>query len=419
MNRMKYLLAAFIWCSCIQFTACGTEGSPADPNGGSSCRAELTEEEMKGGHVSFQMDEKLIVDADVTPKEKYKNGLSSYYLRLVCETDKASEKKFLQAPTLSFHSFEEWEEMLNKILPGKFKDNAFQLNREDADIRQAYQGKDGNSYQFRASWSNYTKGVVEKTGFNAPGFCIDIGHGNASFNKAISVMEYVLDCQGSGKTGFQQDSGGNARQMKEFLHNMSGRPIYEGYDFSVVSRETIGMLNEVHPWMKAEEPEEEYAAFFFYYDIDGLPFKDLNLNYTMGNNETAAELCYWSSVPGNCLQGFSEHQQVLLADKEGIFYLDCSNMWDAGEVYKKNLPIVSPNEALLQVKEHYNRQLIKEVHTITDISLVYTGYFSDGADGKIQPVASPFWAVTVYDGDAGMRKYFVYDACTGECIREG
>ena len=150
-----------------------------------------------------------------------------------------------------------------------------------------------------------------------------------------------------------------------------------------------------------------------------MPFKDLKLNYTMENNDTADKLCYWSSVPGSSLVGISEHEQMLLSGRDGVLYLECSNMWDAGEIYKEKLPVVSPSEALRQVKEHYDKQLIKEDCTVTEIELVYTGYFSDGVDGEIRPVVSPFWEVKVYDGNIKRYVSFVYDAYTGECSSEG
>lgn len=92
MKRMKYILAVFILGCSVTFTACGTEGDSVKQEQSSRNRSELTEEEIKGGHVSFQMAENLVVDADVTAKEKYEKGLSSYYLKIFCETDKESEK---------------------------------------------------------------------------------------------------------------------------------------------------------------------------------------------------------------------------------------------------------------------------------------------------------------------------------------
>ena len=419
MRRLKYILTALILGASVQLTACGTEDGSVSRGQSDEYRTELTKDEIKGGHVSFHMDENLVVDADVTAEEKYEKGLSSYYLKVFCETEKKSEKKFLEAPTLSLHSFEEWEKMLNKILPGKFKDKTFQLDKKDADIQQAYQGENGNSYSFHVNWSNYTRGVEEKTRFNTPVIKVGFDSGGASY-EAKTVRSYVQDYHGSDEVSFLQDAEGYIERMKEFLKEITGRSVYEGYDFSVVSKETIGMLKEAHSWMTTiDEPEEEYAAFYFYFDIDGLPLKRLTLEYLMENDETADELCYWSSEPGNRLTGLSEHEQEMLIDKDGVIYLECSNMWDSGEVYKEGLSVVSPNEALKQVKEHYSRQLLKEECVVTDIGLVYSGYFSDGADGEIRPIISPFWAIKVYEGDNKSYVYFVYDAYTGECISEG
>ena len=420
MKRMKYVLAVLILGCSIILTACGKEGDSVKPKQGDENRSELTEEEIKGGHVSFQMDENLVVDADVTAREKYEKGLSSYYLKIFCETDKESEKKFLKAPTLSLHSFGEWKEMLNRIIPGKFQDDEFKIDKSDADIsRQEYKGENGSSYSFHVEWSNYKRGVVEKTGFNSPIITVDKGNGNALSNRAIDVSKYVQNYNDSGKAGLPKDTEEKADRMKEFLQEMTGRSVCEEYDYVLVNKETIALLNKTQSWMEAEEPEDDYAALYFYYDVDGLPFKELNLNYFMENDDTANELCYWSSMPGKRLEAISEHRQEMIINKNDIISLDCSNSRYPGELYKEKLPVVSPNEALKQVKEYYDRQLMTEECVVTDIELLYTGYFSDGADGEIRPVIAPFWEIKVYDNGAGMYAHFTYDACTGECVREG
>ena len=416
MKWRKYILTVFLFVCSIIWTACGTEkGSEESGNNGGN-RTELTEEEIKGGHVSFQMAENLVVDADVTAKEKYEEGLSSYYLKIICETDKDSEKKFLKAPTISLHSFEEWKEMLNGIIPGKFVDDEFKINKSDANIRhQEYRGENGSLYSFHVEWSNYTRGLAEKTVFNSPGITVDVENGSEISNSAGKIKRFVRNYEDSGKIDFRQD----VDRMEKFLQEMTGRTVYEGYDYVIVSEESIGLLNQAQPVLDEEEPEEDYVVLYFYYDINGLPFKELTLDYIMENDETADDLCYWSSPAGKRLTAISEHRQELIIGRNGIVSLDCSNLRYPGGVYKEKRPVVSPNEALKQVKEFYDRQLMTEECVVTDIELLYTGYFSDGSDGEIQPIIAPFWEISVYDNSAGRYTHFTYDACTGECIREG
>ena len=264
MKKIKYILMIFMLGAFIPLTACGTGENSVIREQGDGYRTELTEEEIKGGHVSFQMDENLVVDANVTPKEKYEKGLSSYYLKLFRETNKESEKKFLQTPKLFFYGFTEWEEMLNKIIPGKFKGNAFDLNKNYPDMWQTYQGKDGKSYSFHAGWSNYMKEDAEKLGFSAPWVMIDagsLGSGVMLDNQAKSVRRRVRDYQGSDKADFLEDAGEYIEKMEAFLEEATGRTVYEEYDFSVVSKETIDKLNQVQPQEETEELEEEYASF--------------------------------------------------------------------------------------------------------------------------------------------------------------
>ena len=79
--------------------ACGTEKASTEGDKGTDSRAELTQEEIESGHASFQMDENLVVDADITPKEKYAQGLASYYIKVFSETEKTAEKQFEKNPT--------------------------------------------------------------------------------------------------------------------------------------------------------------------------------------------------------------------------------------------------------------------------------------------------------------------------------
>lgn len=74
MKKTKYIFIGIILSVSIQFIACGTEGSPTDLSESNGYRTELTEEEMEGGHVSFQMDGNLVVDADIRQIYQGNNG---------------------------------------------------------------------------------------------------------------------------------------------------------------------------------------------------------------------------------------------------------------------------------------------------------------------------------------------------------
>ena len=62
------------------------------------------------------------------------------------------------------------------------------------------------------------------------------------------------------------------------------------------------------------------------------------------------------------------------------------------------------------------KQMLAKTVTVLDLEMVYTGYFTDGNEGEIQPMIAPFWRVRVHNGERNV--YFVYDAFTGEAIAQ-
>ena len=124
MNRNGKFLLSVVLSASLLLCACGTETQAQ-----SGYRSEFTEEELESGRASFQMDEKLSVDADVTPRFSYENGLSSYYLEVISEPDSEDEGAFAENITFSSHSRDEWEKFLNSLQKGRLKGKEFELDR--------------------------------------------------------------------------------------------------------------------------------------------------------------------------------------------------------------------------------------------------------------------------------------------------
>lgn len=428
MKKMKYAISTFALGAAILLSSCGGNIQQGESSGGEGAkgemRTELTESEMENGHASYQMDENLYVDADVTVKSKYENGVASYFLKTVYETEDTDKEKFKKNPTICQKSFEEWEALLEKIVPGKFKKDRFVINDED-DLQIAkYEGEDNQKYTLNVGWAGIVKGLDKKIPFNTPAAHLEREDGWPEvWGVWENIIQYVRNCDSGNDLDFLQDKEKQeyAEKIKTFLEEMSGRTVCSRYKFVPVGKTNINALREKSSLYATENIKEGYAAFYFDYEVDGLPFKNMYLNYTLDNDKEADDFSYWSSESGGGkeLTAISEHQQEALVDKDGIIFIHCSKMRDVAEQCREASPVVTPNEVLEQVKAHYDRELLTEPCYISDIELVYTGYFSDGSDGLVRPVAAPFWVVTVYD-DARFSgsACFTYNAYTGECIEE-
>ncbi len=426
MNRNGKFLLSVVLSASLLLCACGTETQAQ-----SGYRSEFTEEELESGRASFQMDEKLSVDADVTPRFSYENGLSSYYLEVISEPDSEDEGAFAENITFSSHSRDEWEKFLNSLQKGRLKGKEFELDRSIYELKDwKYDGKNGRTYTIWAGWSGWSKKYGLDSRFNTAIANIFPSQGE---NFEINIMDMMRncldDCGGCNDLDFLQDPEEMAEKTRGFLEEASGRKICRKYEFVPAGQKNLERLHEL---VKKEEPsslpqiesemDKRIGEFIFYYDVDGLPFKNLYLKYFLQGDETADSLCYWSSPDSGNLVGISEHAQVADVDEKGLLKIDFSNTRRPGKVYKDKRSVAGPNQILEQIKAYYGRKLMLADVTVTDMELAYTGYFSDGSEGKIQPVVSPVWIVTVYDeelkGISGKKREFVYDAFTGECLRE-
>lgn len=148
---------------------------------------------------------------------------------------------------------------------------------------------------------------------------------------------------------------------------------------------------------------------------------DLQLQYNMKEGETAGRIAHAGSASNTStmLSALSESKQEVIVSEDGIVGLDTTRFRIEGDVYKDTAKVLDPDRILEKIKKYYERMLSLGMTTVTDIRLAYAGYFTDGSDGEIQPSIAPFWVVNVYVGGDRGTVQFVYDAFTGEAIKEG
>ena len=115
MRRRIYAVLVLLAVSALG-TACAFESgrtAESQETETENYRVELTSEEMEAGYAEFQMDERIFVDASVTPASVYANGVDSYYVVSLCELDEETETeeaKTEEAGTEKIGTEEETEE---------------------------------------------------------------------------------------------------------------------------------------------------------------------------------------------------------------------------------------------------------------------------------------------------------------------
>lgn len=99
--------------------------------------------------------------------------------------------------------------------------------------------------------------------------------------------------------------------------------------------------------------------------------------------------------------------------------MDTSNIRSPGSVYKDRQKVMAPDEILAKVRDYYEHELVTSPITVTELSLVYMGYFTDGSEGEIQATIAPFWTVDIKNDTDTNGRGFIFDAFTGESIELG
>ena len=416
-KEKRRLLAMCLITTSLFLCACGG-GAESETAGGG--RTSFTEEELESGHASFQMGEKLAVDADITPKSVWEKEYAVYYLEAISETDNSDEKAFRKAPTLFGHSYKEFGKLLDGLEPGKLKGEDFAL--DGFDLRDTYQSKGGQEYRMSGGWSGVSKKYGLKSPFNTAWFSLarqDTGQTDVRIC-AKRIMEFVPDF-GDSRAESLPDPEKTAEKIRHFIEEMTGRKVHDGYKFIPVTQDNIDSMKErIAPnLMLNMEGTGECGVYLFWYDVDGLPLHNLMLNYKLGSDEEADVLCRWGSNTSD-LNSISEHVQEAAVDGDGLLIIEVSSMRRPGKVCQEKAAVIGPEKVLGQIRDYYDRKLLLDETVVTDIQLAYMGYFAN-VDGTVYPVFTPVWEVVVRDDASSSRvprHRFVYDAFTGKCLLE-
>ena len=427
MKAWKKMLPAWIALAAISLSACGG----AEEEKEVSYREEMNSEELEKGRASFQMDENLVVEANVTPRETFEKKYAVYQCEIASELD-LSGKDFRKAPKISGHSIKEWEKKLAELQPGQFNGSPSVKNRS---VDAVYKGDNGRKYDFSVNWKGGAKNFKASKRTFAPE--ISFNDREWMHSNGQNDWEWLLwakkesDFPHQEMSAFELDKQETADKLRNFLTEMSGRKVSGEYEFIPVNDENVNSEPKFFDIIGLEPDDYddynvvETATFLFYYDIDGLPFKNVTMPYSVpwGSAKDLDDRCHFDGFNGGSgpyISPLVEPAQQFSINEDGICSIDCSNTILPGEVYQEQKQVVSPNEALKWVGKYYHTHkmaLQKMVH-VTDIELDYASYYARDEDDKIIPVITPVWVVRVYDETESSfgATYFAYDAFTGACL---
>ena len=426
MYKERFL--CLLLCTAILLSGCQSDKKKkVDETQKVTYRDSFTEEEKASGTAKFDLMENVTVDVQITPAEKYKDGLKKYYMKTYFETTVLKDRKvFADNPILYGKKLSKVMDIVSEEMEAEFQSKKPEVDISDPYILSAedvFRDKKGADYSFNVFWDtgeeefDYTKRLY------CPQMHTELQNGLSGVPTAYEIVERLKDYRNI-EVSFLKDKNKKGMELKAFLEKLLGRDLSDSWECIPVTEESVELLNKAYKDVNLSahvdlKQGEEYCVYRYYYDVKGFPFTDLCLEYDVKEGETVSKIAGMSTINKKRLSGLSERSIICEVSKNGIVSIDTAKIRMEGDVYKKAEKVISPDTALQKVKNYYGKQIIRKPITVTEMSIVYTGYFTDGSEGEIQPTVAPFWRVRVYNNDVDGSKYFVYDAFTGEAIAEG
>ncbi len=392
------------------FTGCTSQTEDSDS---ASYRQEFTDSEIEEGHAEFDIVEHLSIDADITPLEKYEDGLNSYYqVNFADSGDVTDEDSFAENTTIFGHEQDEFFTMLDETFGMAV--NRETVNFTDVSLYGAVlfaECQSGNlNMSIIINWT--TSNGIYGTSAYCPNFYTLI---DDDYTKYYS--KYI---QAWLRSGYEELDFGDSEEIAErylsYLEELTGRKLSDTYDCVTLSETTLSQLADT---IDIDTDSEDCYYFLFYYDIDGLPIDYMQITYEMEDDESCTDFLA-GTIPdgGNIVTNRPEWPLEIAVSEDGVSYLEFDNFRDKGEIYKESLDILTPTDILEKIVSYYDTKLLLDDMIITDMRLIYNSGFTDGENDLIDSIFCPMWKVTVYDCEAEQNKVFLYDAETGEAYYE-
>ncbi|RKI23684.1 hypothetical protein D7V72_17990, partial [bacterium D16-36] len=196
-------------------------------------RDSFTEEEKANGTAKFGLMENVTVDAQITPAQKYKDGLKKYYMKTYFETKELKDKKdFADNPILYGKKLSKVMDMVSEEMEAEF-----QIKKPEVDISNPYvfsaedvlQDKNGEKYSYNVFWDtgeeefDYTKRLY------CPVMDIGLQNGLSGVSTAYEIVERLKDYQNI-EVSFLKDKNKKGMELKTFLEKLLGRDLSDSWE---------------------------------------------------------------------------------------------------------------------------------------------------------------------------------------------
>ena len=395
---MKKLISMVLVLSLILTMGCQKQSDQEISK--ESYRDQLTPEEIQQGTATFDMGEKLSVDATLTPQKEYEAGLNSYDSQIVYEGKAGTEDSFKKKMTLFGSDQKQLNDCLNEWQKGTLQKMTVDIPEKMFEMigTGTFHTDAGKTYTLSMLWEHNYPYYPEKS-VVLPQLSI------YPEEQELDIRHQMYGESGKKPAAKQEtdDEKKQAAEYKAWLEKLMGRKLADRY--RVMDTEPDGSGNR-------------YTVYEYYHDVDGFPLVQSSLSYRMKEGETADEEAQSGGTGGIQLDTLYEPAQQIMTDQDGICAVSCYSFYEKGKIYKKDQTVISPDEILKKMKAYYERMVQLDKKTIREIELVYTLYFSDGNEGKIRLVMTPVWRVVVQDEGEDANLVFWYDAFNGECYGE-
>lgn len=417
--KNKFLTMFFVSSIMLGLLSCSKDNKTEDKN-----------IDIDAEHIQLDLSEKVHIDADITPYDRYKNGISSYYMDSYIDTVDKVDKEFLDENAKFFkQGMTEVLKLIESNMDGSFYWNEREIIYDEYymeyEIKVPHIDTEGNERFFSYIWSVREDGNIGSPEVylrnwieTADDKTVTEGSGS-EHNLGVDVYDYVLESHGQDLTFAGATTTGE--KYKAILEEIMGETISEDYICVAVNKENLAKVaditgNEIY---KEIELDEEFYRCVFYRSIGGFSLKLLDCDMAWdGNGELASgvENQLWNDT----LCARSEWPLVVDVDKNGIRFLELSAFTEVAGVYKENQKVIDIHELIEKVDEYFGVSYQVNEINIYNMELCYGAYFSDKEEGPIRNVAYPFWIVDYnIDGEqAGMdTQRLVFDGYTGEYMR--
>ncbi len=353
MKKRSYIVGGILLSMLIMTSACSKEQSKSAGDDLESLDIENTT------HVQLSLTDQVEVDADMTPYEDYKNGISAYYLEAYKNEADSEEESGDEIET----------ELRLYILSEPIPQTEDQTEEEtESETGQAYEDE---STDFLS------------TGLGSLCYPDDdtLSVWRSALVRALRYTKKVSDCLlEDAKSDVQE----NYEEGRSLIEELTGKELSD-YGICLPLDDDISY------------------AFYYFYELNGLPILSDFLPFAEEDGGSMYNHCF----------GYGR----VYYEADTMIGVDVDVNVSVGEVYRDSQEVIDAKEALTIAQEYYETIELTHSITISDIRLVYNTYYIDGENGETEGVILPFWYLSYFDASADCaNQVLVIQAYTGEVL---